>query len=98
MKVGIHWGASLYMGQLVPGGRLDVTALGDEVNETARIQDSAEEGRTLVSKQLVEHLTDDDAASLGLDIEKLSYQTVSELERATEKAVRDAGTIPVTPL
>ncbi|MCA1705630.1 MAG: hypothetical protein LC808_21175, partial [Actinobacteria bacterium] len=25
MRVGLHWGGSLYMGQLVPGGRLDVT-------------------------------------------------------------------------
>src|SRR2546423_1940034 len=30
-NVGMHWGPSLYLGQLVPGGRLDVTALGDEV-------------------------------------------------------------------
>lgn len=96
MKIGIHWGGSLYMGQLVPGGRLDVTALGDEVNEAARVQECAKPGETLVSKQLVEQLTLDDAAELGLDLEKLTYKVVSELPGATEKAQRDAGGIPVT--
>ncbi len=38
MNVGVHWGGALYLGQVVTGGRLEVTALGDEVNETARIQ------------------------------------------------------------
>jgi class 3 adenylate cyclase len=36
------------MGQLVPGGRLDISALGDEVNEAARIQ-AAGPDETLVS-------------------------------------------------
>jgi class 3 adenylate cyclase len=97
MKVGIHWGANLFMGQLVPGGRLDVTALGDEVNEAARIQECALPHQTLASKQVVEQLTDDDAADLGLDIEKTRFTVVSDLEGATEKAVRDAGGIAVTP-
>ncbi|MDQ3939824.1 MAG: adenylate/guanylate cyclase domain-containing protein, partial [Actinomycetota bacterium] len=60
MKIGLHWGGSLYMGQLVPGGRLDVTALGDEVNEAARLQETAETHGTLVSKQLIEQLTPED--------------------------------------
>jgi class 3 adenylate cyclase len=96
MKIGLHWGGSLYMGQLVPGGRLDVTALGDEVNEAARIQETAGPGETLASKQLVEQLTDDDAASLGIDPEKLSYRTLAEMDSAPEKAVRDAGGLAVT--
>lgn len=96
MKVGLHWGGSLYMGQLVPGGRLDVTALGDEVNEAARIQECADVNETLISKQLVEQLTPDDAAGLGLDLEKLTYRIVSEMPNASEKIVRDAGGIPVT--
>ncbi|HEY2206861.1 MAG TPA: adenylate/guanylate cyclase domain-containing protein [Pseudonocardia sp.] len=29
---GVHWGPGVYLGQLVPGGWLEVTALGDEVN------------------------------------------------------------------
>ena len=95
MRVGLHWGGSLYMGQLIPGGRLDVTALGDEVNECFRIQEVAATDQTLASKQLLEQLTDDDAAALGLDLEKLSYKTVGEFPNVSEKATRDAGTIPV---
>jgi class 3 adenylate cyclase len=41
LNVAVHWGPSLYMGQLVTGGRLEVTALGDEVNECARILQSS---------------------------------------------------------
>ncbi len=96
MKVGLHWGGSLFMGQLVPGGRLDVTALGDEVNEAARIQETAGAGETLASKQLVEQLTNDDAASLGVDVEKLSYRPLAEIDGAPEKAARDAGGLAVT--
>lgn len=96
MKVGLHWGGSLYMGQLVPGGRLDVTALGDEVNEGARIQETAGPGETLASKQLVEQLSADDAAALGVDVEKLSYRPLAEIEGVPEKAARDAGGLAVT--
>src|SRR2546421_682360 len=98
MKVGLHWGGSLYMGQLVPGGRLDVTALGDAVNEAARVQECVERHQTLASKQLLERLSAPDAAALGLDLEKLLYRTVSKLPSASKKAVEDAGTLPVTPL
>jgi class 3 adenylate cyclase len=97
MKVGVHWGGSLYMGQLVPGGRLDVTALGDEVNHTARVQESAGPGETLASKELFERLTDDDAAALGVDLEKVRFVTVAELDTAPEKAKADAGSIAVAP-
>ena len=86
------------MVQLVPGGRLDVTALGDEVNEAARIQETAASGETLASKQLIEQLTEEDAAGLGLDLEKLSYRPLAEIDRAPEKAVRDAGGLAVTSL
>jgi class 3 adenylate cyclase len=98
MRIGLHWGGSIFMGQLVPGGRLDVTALGDEVNECARIQESADRDVTLASKQLVEQLDDGDAASLGLDLEKLHYTPLSELPSATEKAVRDAAGVAVTQI
>jgi class 3 adenylate cyclase len=95
MKVGVHWGGNLYMGQLVPGGRLDVTALGDEVNQSARVQESAGPGETLATKELLERLSDDDAASLGFDLEKLRFVTVAELDSAPEKAKTDAGSIAV---
>jgi class 3 adenylate cyclase len=98
MKIGLHWGGSLYMGQLVPGGRLDVTALGDEVNEAARIQECAQPHETLASKHLLETLTADDAASLGIDVEKLKYKPLAELPSATPKAIENAGALPVTPI
>jgi class 3 adenylate cyclase len=95
MDVGLHWGASIYMGQLVPGGRLDVTALGDSVNECARIQETAGEGALLASKQLVEHLTVSDAEELEVDLDKLVYRTIDEIPGVSDKAKRDAGGIPV---
>lgn len=95
MRVGIHWGSSLYIGQLVPGGRLDITALGDAVNECARIQECAEPHETLTSKQLIEHLSAEDAACLGIDPDKIRYRPLGEVEEASEKAIAVAGTIPV---
>jgi class 3 adenylate cyclase len=98
MRVGIHWGSSLYLGQLVPGGRLDVTALGDAVNECARIQECADPHETLASKALLERLSSDDAAAAGVDPDKVRYTPLSEVGNSSAKAVRDAGAIPVTPL
>ena len=96
VNVGVHWGATLYMGQLVGGGRLEVTALGDEVNECARIQEAAGGGEALASKALIEHLSPEDASELGLDLEAVRYLILSELPGVTEKVRRDAGSIPVT--
>lgn len=98
INVGIHWGGALYMGQLITGGRLEATALGDEVNEAARIQETAREGQILASKALVERLTDDDARVLGIDPDSVLYCTIGDMAEASPKAKRDAGGIPVTPL
>jgi class 3 adenylate cyclase len=96
LNVGVHWGGALYMGQVVTGGRLEVTALGDEVNECARIQETARDGTVLASKALVERLDAAHAKRHGIDPDTVAYQTVAELPGASEKAVRDAGSIPVT--
>jgi class 3 adenylate cyclase len=98
INVGLHWGGHLYMGQLVTGGRLEVTALGDRVNECARIQQVARDGQILATKSLIEHLTDEDAKVLDIDPDGVVYRTVGELVDADEKAVRDAGNLPVTEL
>ena len=98
INVGIHWGGALYMGQVVTGGRLEVTALGDAVNDCARIQQTARHGQLLASKDLVERLSHDDAAALGVDPEGLVYSLVGEIEGVPEKALRDAAAIPVTSL
>ena len=95
VNVGLHFGGSLYVGQIVTGGRLEVTALGDEVNETARIQQAARDGSVLASKALVERLSERDAAALDLDPASIPYRTVGELREVPDKAVRDASAIPV---
>lgn len=96
MNVGLHWGASLFVGQLVPGGRLDITALGDSVNECARIQEAASGGEVLVSKHFLEHMSETAVTDAGLDLDAVVYKALAEVEGVSPKAVRDAGSIPVT--
>lgn len=98
MNLGVHWGPGLYMGQLVTDGRLEVTALGDEVNECARIQETARGGALLVSKALLERLDAADARALGLDPDALHYTSLEDLPHATPKAIRDAGRLAVTEI
>jgi class 3 adenylate cyclase len=95
LRFGLHWGANLYVGQITTGGRTEVTALGDQVNETARIEVCATGGRTLASKDLIERLDSSDAAGLGIDPDHVKYTTLADLPTATEKARRDAPAIAV---
>jgi class 3 adenylate cyclase len=95
LRFGLHWGSTLYVGQIATSGRTEVTALGDEVNETARIEACAAGGRALASKALVERLGPDDAAALGLDPDRVAYTPLADLASATEKARRDAPAIAV---
>ena len=95
MRFGLHWGSTIYMGNIGTPARSEVTALGDEVNEAARIEACATGGRLLVSKSLVERLQPIDAAALNLDIDRLSYTQLSEMTTATDKARRDAPAIAV---
>jgi class 3 adenylate cyclase len=95
VNIGLHWGANLYMGQVVPGGRLDVTALGDEVNECARMQQCTRDGDVTVSKAFVELLRNDDAAALGVDLGTIFFHPLATLPGVTDKAVRDAGNLAV---
>jgi class 3 adenylate cyclase len=98
VKVGIHWGATLTVGQVATGGRLEVTALGDEMNEAARIESSASGGTALASKLLLERLDAADAIDLGLAPDAMTYITVAKLEGSSVKAVRDAGSLSVTAI
>jgi class 3 adenylate cyclase len=98
MRFGMHWGATLYVGRLMTSGRAEVTALGDEVNEAARIEACATGGRALASKALIERLEAPDAADLGMDLEHISYTSLGELPTATDKARRDAPAIAVCEL
>lgn len=98
MRFGLHWGSTLYVGSVTTGGRSEVTALGDEMNEAARIEACATGSRMLVSKSLVERLDPGDAAALGLDPDHVTYTPLAELASATEKARRDAPAIAVCEL
>lgn len=95
LRFGLHWGSNLYVGNISTAGRSEVTALGDEVNEAARIEACASGGKSLASKDLVERLDPEDAAVLDLDPGHVTYTPLGELATATEKARRDAPTIPV---
>jgi class 3 adenylate cyclase len=95
LRFGLHWGANLYVGQIATSGRTEVTALGDQVNEAARVEACATGGRTLATKDLVERLDRDDATALGVDPEHVTYTALADLATATEKARRDAPALAV---
>jgi class 3 adenylate cyclase len=95
LRFGLHWGATLYIGRIVTRGRSEVTALGEEVNETARIEACATNGRTLASKSLIERLDRADAEALAVDTRHATYTPVADLATATDKARRDAPAIAV---
>jgi len=97
VNLGLHWGATLMVGQVSAGGRLEVTALGDEMNEAARIESVASHGAILGSKQLIERLDPEAGHDLGLDSDRLIYRPLSELG-PEPKAARDAGPVAVAEL
>jgi class 3 adenylate cyclase len=98
LNVGVHWGATLMVGQVATRGRLEVTALGDQMNEGARIEAAAKGGAILASKDLVERLDAADAEATGLDPDGIAYTPLAELDGVSDKAIRDAGAIPVTAI
>lgn len=98
VRFGLHWGESVFMGNISTAARSEVTALGVEVNEAARIEACGTGGRILASKPLVERLTVDDGAAIGIDPDRLDYTQLGDLPTATEKARRDAPAIAVCQL
>jgi class 3 adenylate cyclase len=98
LNIGVHWGATLMVGQVATRGRLEVTALGDQMNEGARIEAAAKGGAILASKDLVERLDAADAQATGLDPDGIAYTPLAELGGVSDKAIRDAGAIPVTAI
>ena len=95
VNVGLHWGSTLMVGQVATSGRLEVTALGDQMNEGSRIESAAKNGSILASKDLLERLDAVDAPAIGIDPDAIAYTTLGELADASDKAIRDAGAIPV---
>jgi class 3 adenylate cyclase len=98
LRFGLHWGATLYVGWILTAGRSEVTALGDEANEAARIEACATGKKTLASKSLIERLNRRDADALGLDPKRMKYTPLADLSTATDKARRDAPFISVCEL
>jgi class 3 adenylate cyclase len=98
LSIGVHWGATLMVGQVARSGRLEVTALGDQMNQAARIEAATNGGEILASKDLVERLDPADALATGIDPDSIAYTPLGELDGASDKAIRDAGAIPVTPI
>lgn len=98
VNLGVHWGPNLYIGQIVTGSRLEVTALGDEVNECARVEQVASGGQLLATKTLVERLTPTDAAALDIKQQQLTYAALGDIAGENVKALRDAATLAVTEL
>jgi class 3 adenylate cyclase len=98
LRFGLHWGATVYVGQLTTPGRTEVASLGEEVNEAARIEACASGGRILASKALIERLDSDDADELTIDVRRLNYTQLADLPSATDKARRDAPAIAVCDL
>lgn len=96
LRFGLHWGSTLHIGQITTPARAEVNALGDEVNEAARIESCATGGRALASKALLERLDDEDAEVLGISPNSTTYTPLGDLVTATEKARRDAPAIAVT--
>ncbi len=95
LRFGLHWGSTLYVGMIETSGRTEIGALGDEVNETARIEACATGGRALASKPLLERLDPDDAQALDLEPGRITYTPLGDLATATDKARRDAPAIAV---
>ena len=91
LRFGLHWGSNLYVGQIATSGRTEVTALGDQVNETARIEACASGGRALASKDLIERLDRGDAAALDVDPDQVTYTALADLSTATESPPRCSG-------
>jgi class 3 adenylate cyclase len=98
LNVGLHFAPRLYLGQLITSGRLEVTALGDEVNECARVQESSRGGAILATKLLLEQLDPHDASAIGVHPDATVYTQLGDWPTATDKARRDAAALPVTQI
>jgi hypothetical protein len=82
LRFGLYWGPGAYIGRLFTSGRTKVTALGDEVNEAARIEACATGGPAFASKSLIERLETDDATALGLQPDSITYTTLTDVAGA----------------
>jgi class 3 adenylate cyclase len=94
LNIGLHWGSTLMVGQVATSGRLEVNALGDQMNEGSRIEAAARDGAILASKDLIERLDAEDAGATGLDPHTIAYTPLGELD----STISEAAAIPVTAI
>lgn len=97
LNIGVHWGEQVFIGQVSTGGRLEVTAIGDEVNEAARLEQTARGGQILASRALLDRLDEAARHRLGLDLVQRPDRPLAAYD-CSMKARRDAGTLPVVDL
>lgn len=98
MRIALHWGTNVYVGQLTAGRYLDIAAVGDKVDEATRLHEVAGPHKTIASKQLLEQLSAQDAARLALDIDRMTYTFVTDLPAAPEDSIPEAVRVPVARL
>lgn len=98
LNAAAHWGERVLVGDMASAARLEATAFGEEVNETARVESVATGGTLLATKALIERLDDVDATELGIDPHAGAYTMLSDMPGAGEKARRDAGSLAVRAL
>jgi class 3 adenylate cyclase len=67
------------------------------MNEAARIEAVATNGRILASKDLLERLVPEDAKALQLELARMHFTAIRSLG-ADVKALRDAGAIAVAEI
>jgi class 3 adenylate cyclase len=75
-NVALHWADAVYLGQVTTRSRLEITALGRELDECAWIQHSARGGEILASNELIEQLSARHAIRLGLRRERLVFRAL----------------------
>lgn len=75
-NVALHWADAIYLGQVTTRGRVEITALGPELDECAWIQHSARGGEVLASSELIGQLSVRHATRLGLRRERLEFRAL----------------------
>jgi len=96
VRMGLHWGEAVYVGQVLTAGRLEVIAVGSEMDEAAQIERCAASGQILASKDLLDRLARSDVARLRLPLRELRFRSLGELLPGTGDARAELGHVVVS--
>jgi hypothetical protein len=97
-NVALHWADAIYLGQVTTRSRLEITALGRELDECAWIQQWARGGEVLASNGLIEQLSARHAMRLGLRRERLVFRALDTPPPAAMASGEDGSVISVTDI